>query len=168
MRRNIGPMIQALATVVRTGNAPQRHARHQRCFPGQGERFSVQPVFKEYISFSTISVTSPKPRTNRAVGSTTGCGRFDSCTASSLAQCASSHSRAGFAGNMSFMPLTATIFSAMEMIAARPDSSGLATKTLLNVFSYTETLRDAVTRKVRRFHRRCKPALPALPRCQAG
>jgi hypothetical protein len=31
---------------------------------------------KEYISFSTMSVTSPRPRTNSAVGSTMGVSRF--------------------------------------------------------------------------------------------
>jgi len=31
---------------------------------------------KEYISFSTMSVTSPKPRTNKPVGSTMGVRKF--------------------------------------------------------------------------------------------
>ena len=44
-----------------------------------GRSVSLSPFIvssKEYISFSTMSVTSPMPRTNSAVGSTIGVIRF--------------------------------------------------------------------------------------------
>ena len=44
-----------------------------------GRSVSLSPFMestKEYISFSTMSVTSPSPRTNSAVGSTMGVSRY--------------------------------------------------------------------------------------------
>ncbi len=39
---------------------------------GRSARLSPLRSAKTYISFSTMSVTSPRPRTKSAVGSTTG------------------------------------------------------------------------------------------------
>ena len=44
-----------------------------------GRSVSLSPFIesvKEYISFSTMSVTSPRPRTNSAVGSTMGVSMY--------------------------------------------------------------------------------------------
>ena len=63
-----GPLYRALCSII------------ERTMPAviSGRSVKASPFiesFQEYISFSTMSVASPIPRTNRPVGSTMGVSR---------------------------------------------------------------------------------------------